>query len=155
MAAKRQTFFNTPWNERGAAERVLVITGTIGGIIGGVILVRRTVEAIKTRREQKLVDKDEQTFQGKGQKLSYPLSQYTIFADVLYESMEGIGTYKEEVAGVFYKMKNDLDVLQLNRSFGKKDGYSLAEWIAGDFSAEDKAFYINNILAKKGIKFRF
>lgn len=153
--AKRQTFFNTPWNERGAAERVLVITGTIGAIVGGVVLVRRTVEAIKTRREQQMVDKDEQTFQNKGQKLTYPLSQYLIFADTLYQSMKGSGTYEEEVAGVFYKMRNDLDILQLNRAFGKKDGYSLSEWIADDFSEEDKAYYINNILAKKKIKFRF
>lgn len=153
--AKRQTFFNTPWNERGTVERILVISSTLGAIIGGIILIRRTSEAIKLRQEKKLVDKDEQTFQGKGQKLTYPLSQYTIFADTLYTNMNGIGTYKPETAGVFYKMMNDLDVLQLNKAFGKKEGYSLSEWIADDFSEEDKDFYINNILRKKGIKFRF
>lgn len=153
--AKRQTFFNTPWNERGAVERVLVISATAGTIIGGIILIRRTAEAIRARKEKKAVDEDETTFKGKGQKLTYPLSQYTIFADSLYESMEGVGTYREEVAGVFYKMRNDLDVLQLVKTFGKKDGYSLSQWITGDFSAEDKAFYINDILAKKNIKFRF
>lgn len=155
MAAKRQTFFNTPWNERGAAERVLVITGTIGGIIGGVILVRRTIEAIKTKREQSQFDKDETSFQQSGQKLSYPLGQYVIFADTLYTAMEGMGTYETTVAGVMYKMRNSLDVLQLIKAFGKKDGYSLTEWINDDFEEDDKAFYINNILAAKGIKYRF
>lgn len=153
--SKRQTFFNTPWNERGAVERIAVIGVTLGGIIGGIVLIRRTAEAIRARKEKQAVDKDEQTFQGKGQKLTYPLSQYTIFADSLYESMEGIGTYKESVASVFYKMRNDLDVLQLVKSFGKRDGYSLSQWITDDFSAEDKAFYINDILARKNIKFRF
>lgn len=153
--AKRQTFFNTPWNERGAVERILVISATAGAVIGGIILIRRTSEAIKARKAQKLIDKDTETFQSKGQKLTYPLSQYTIYADILYTNMNGIGTYKQETAGVFYKMKNDLDVLQLIKAFGKKEGYTLAEWIADDFSEEDKDFYINNILAKKGIKFRF
>jgi len=69
--------------------------------------------------------------------------------------MEGMGTNETTVAGVMYKMRNSLDVLQLIKAFGKKEGYSLTEWINDDFEEDDKAFYINNILAAKGIKYRF
>lgn len=157
--SKKDNFFNTPWSARGPAERVLVISGTIGAIVGGVILIRRAGAAIQERKKQKAFDVDKETFEDKGQKLSYPVSQYYIFADTLFNAMDSSlfdwGTAETTVAGVMYKMKNDLDVLQTVKAFGKKDGYTLAEWIAGDFDPEDKNFYINNILAKKGIKFRF
>lgn len=157
--SKKDNFFNTPWSQRGPAERVVVITGSIGAIIGSIILIRNASEAIKARREKKAYDADKDTFTSGGQKLSYPASQYFVFADTLYNAMNSTlfdwGTAETTVAGVMYKMKNDLDVLETIKAFGKKDGYSLAEWIAGDFEPEDKDFYINNILAKKGIKFRF
>lgn len=157
--SKKDNFFNTPWSNRGPLERALLISGTIGGVIGSIVLIRRASAAIKERKKTKAFESDKETFEDKGQKLSYPLSQYFIFADTLFNAMDSSlfdwGTAETTVAGVMYKMKNDLDVLQTVKAFGKRDGYSLAEWIAGDFEPEDKAFYINNILAKKGIKFRF
>lgn len=157
--SKKDNFFNTPWSQRGPAERVLVISGTIGAIVGGVLVIRNISDRIKERKVSKAYDKDKESFQSKGQKLSYPASQYYVFADTLFNAMDSSlfdwGTAETTVAGVMYKMKNDLDVLETIKAFGKKDGYSLAEWIAGDFEPADKEFYINNILAKKGIKFRF
>jgi hypothetical protein len=160
--AKRSTFFNTPWNERGAIERVLIISGVIGGTIGGVILTRRAIAAIKERRKAKALESDAELFKGKGQKLTYPLGQYVLFADTIYTALNSDwydpstwGTAETTTAGVMYKMKNDLDVNQLVKTFGKRDGYTLTQWINGDFSQEDKETYINNILRKKGIKYRF
>lgn len=157
--AKRSTFFNTPWNKRGSIERVLIIGTVLGGTIGGIILTRRLVENVKARRAIKALESDVQGFTQQGQKLSYPLGQYVILADTLYTAMNSSafdwGTDETQVAGVMYKMKNDLDVNQLIKAFDRRDGYTLPEWIAGDFSQEDKEFYINNILRKKGIKYRF
>lgn len=157
--AKRSTFFNTPWEKRGSVERVLIIGSVIGGTIGGIILTRRIVSKIKEQRQAKQLQSDVNLFQSQGQKLSYPLGQYIILADTLYTAMNSSafdwGTDETQVAGVMYKMKNDLDVNQLIKAFDRRDGYTLPEWIAGDFSQEDKEFYINNILRKKGIKYRF
>jgi hypothetical protein len=157
--AKRSTFFNTPWNERGSIERVLIIGGVLGGTIGGIILTRRLIENIKARRAAKQLESDVKIFEQQGQKLSYPPGQYVLLADTLYTAMKSSafswGTDEEQVAGVMYKMKNDLDVNQLIKAFGRRDGYTLSEWIADDFSQEDKEFYINNILRKKKIKYRF
>jgi hypothetical protein len=157
--ANRSTFFNTPWDQRGPVERVLIISSVLGATIGGIVLTKRTIEAIKARRAQKALQSDVEGFQQQGQKLSYPLGQYVILADTLYTAMNSSafdwGTDETQVAGVMYKMKNDLDVNQLIKAFDRRDGYTLPEWIAGDFSQEDKEFYINNILRKKGIKYRF
>lgn len=148
-------FFNTPWSDRGVIERGLILGGTIGGGIFLAIKMKSIIENVKQRRKENTLYKDQQTLYKGGQIPSYLDTQYNGFADTLYQSMKGVGTYEEEVAGIMYKMKNDQDVLKLIQAFGTRDGYTLSEWIADDFSQEDKAFYINNILARKNIKFRF
>jgi hypothetical protein len=153
--AKRSTFFNTPWDQRGPVERVLIIGGVLGGTIAGIIFTRRIVAKIQERRQQKNLESDVNIFQQQGQKLSYPLGQYEILADTLFTAMNGWATDETQIAGVMYKMRNDLDVNQLIKAFGRREGFTLSEWIADDFSQEDKEFYINNILRKKGIKYRF
>lgn len=50
--------------------------------------------------------------------LSYPLSQYDIWANQLKQAMFDWGTNEEAIFSVFSKMKNDADVLQLIKSFG-------------------------------------
>jgi len=148
-------FFKTQWSDRGPVERIVILGGAIGGGIFLLIKGKKIIEAIKNRQK-------DQTFQGDlnelitgGKNLSYQDSQYLIFADSLYQAMKGYGTDETSIAGIMYKMKNDADVLKLVQSFGQKDGYTLPEWIADDFSQDDKTFYINNILAKKGIQYRF
>lgn len=157
--AQRSTFFNTPWDQRGPVERVLIISTVVGGSIGAIILTRRLITRLQERKQEKQLQSDVNLFQSQGQKLSYPLGQYVILADTLYTAMNSStfdwGTDETQVAGVMYRMKNDLDVNQLIKAFGRRDGYTLPEWISGDFSNEDKDFYINNILRKKGIKYRF
>lgn len=153
--AKKDNIFTAKWSERGPAERVLLIVAGTSLTVASIVAINRLIKTIKERRISQQQEKDIDTLQNKGQKASYLPTQYTIWADYLYECMEGIGTYRPEFASVIYKMKNDIDVLRLNEAFGKKDGYTLSQWIAGDFSAEDKDFYINSILRKKGIKFQF
>jgi hypothetical protein len=149
------TFFNTPWSDRGPIERGLILGGTIGGSILLAIKMKSIIENIKARKKENTLFKDQQSLNKGGQVPSYQDTQYNVFADTLYQSMKGVGTYEEEVAGVMYKMKNDIDILKLIQAFGTRGGFSLSEWIADDFDQEDKAFYINDILQRKGIKYRF
>ena len=145
-------FFNTPWSDRAPIERILILGAGIGGTIFLLIKGKKLIEYYKNRQEQKTIEGD---IKKTGADPSYLDSQYILFADTLYTAMKGAGTDEEAVAGVMYKMKNGADVLKLINAFGQKDGYSLTEWIADDFSQEDKTFYINNVLAKKGIQFKF
>lgn len=145
-------FFKTSWSDRGPVERFMILGAGIGGTIFLLVKGKEILENIKNKKKELEITKD---IKGTGKKLSYPESQYQVFADTLYISMDGAGTYEEQVAGVMYKMKNDADVLKLIQKFGTKDGYSLTEWINGDFDEENKNFYVNQILAKKGITIRF
>lgn len=145
-------FFNTKWSDRGPFERGILLAASIGGTVFLLIKGKSIIEKIQQQRQQAQIGRD---IAATGRTVSYSDSQFNSFADILYTAMNGVGTDEEGVAGIMYKMKNDADVLKLIQIFGQKDGYTLAEWIASEFSQEDKSFYINGILAKKGISFRF
>ena len=113
---------------------------------------------------------DEKAAKAKGQALSYTLSSYqglanTIF-DAWFQRYNPFNAVDETIVlSVFSKMKNDLDVLQLIRAFGKRRApvnflslltpdVTLPEWLSIGLEANEiKA--INDVLAKKGISFQF
>ena len=145
-------FFTTSWGDRGPVERVIILGAGIGGTIFLLVKGKQILQNIKNKQKELDLSSD---IKATGKKLSYPESQYQIFADTLYTAMDGLGTNYEIVAGVMYKMKNDADILKVIQKFGQKEGYSLAEWINDDMEEADKSMYVNQILAKKGIKIRF
>jgi hypothetical protein len=58
------------------------------------------------------------------QKLTYPLSNYLLFANLLDESMRyGIGDNYKAVVNTLQKMNNNKDVLQLIKAYGNRQGY--------------------------------
>ncbi len=60
----------------------------------------------------------------KQQKLSFPLSQYQLFANALHESMKyGIGDNYPAVVSTLKKMNTDRDVLELIKAYGNRQGY--------------------------------
>ena len=113
---------------------------------------------------------DEKAAKAKGQALSYTLTSYqglanTIF-DAWFQRYNPFNAVDEKIVlSVMNKMKNDLDVLQLIRAFGKRRSpvnflsllvpdVTLSEWLSiGLEPAELKA--VNDVLAKKGISFQF
>ena len=153
--AKKDNILTAKWSERGPAERVLLIVAGTSLTVMSIVAINRLIKGIRERRIGQQQEKDIDTLENKGQKASYLPTQYNIWADYLYECLDGWGTYEEEFASVMYKMKNDIDVLRLNDAFGTRGGKKLSSWIAQEFSAPDKAFYINDILRKKGIKFQY
>jgi hypothetical protein len=124
----------------------------------------------KNPTDESSLSADEKAAKAKGQALSYTLSSYqglanTIF-DSWYQRYNPFNAVDEKIVlSVFSKMKNDLDVLQLIRAFGKRRSpvnflsllvpdVTLPEWLSiGLEPAELKA--INDVLAKKGISFQF
>ena len=113
---------------------------------------------------------DEKAAKAKGQALSYTLTSYQGLANTIYNAwfqrFNPFNAVDETIVlSVMDKMKNDLDVLQLIRAFGKRRSpvnfasllvpdVTLPEWLSiGLEPNEIKA--VNDVLSKKGISFKF
>jgi len=160
--AKKQTFFNTSWDKREGWEKKVII----GGVIGSAVLIRYLIklytEKAAAARITNAMNEDTLILTGQGQRLTHTNSQYFGYADTLYTGMNSdwynpfsAGTDEEGIQDVMRQMKTDLDVFELIKAFGKRDGYTLGEWLADEFSSSDKEFYINEPLRRNGVKFQF
>ncbi len=101
--------------------------------------------------------------QAAGIKLTYPKSQYSIFADTLEEAFEYMGTDQEAIESVFSKMMNDADVTELIKAYGVRansfigwaNDYTLPQLITSELQRGEIQTYINKPLEKNGVNFRF
>jgi hypothetical protein len=151
---KTEYYQSLPSWAKGAVA-VAVIAGI--GIIGFVIY-----KNFKPRtKEEKELDKDEDTFISQGQKPSFPKSQYTAFADTIQQENLSWNTDEEKIYGIFKQMKNDLDIVMLIQAFGERrpqftinTGMALVPFLNEDLNRSEIG-EINKILAAKNIKFRF
>ena len=124
----------------------------------------------KNPTDESSLTADEKAAKAKGQALSYTLSSYQGLANTIFNAWfqryNPFNAVDETIVlSVFNKMKNDLDVLQLIRAFGKRRSpvnflslltpdVTLGEWLSiGLEPAEIKA--VNDVLTKKGISFQF
>lgn len=110
-----------------------------------------------TERDDTLADPKEEN-------LSYPMINYTTFANAIEVALEMYWDDEEQVYFVFEQMNNNDDVLQLMKSFGVRKAsplgiypsYSgtLSEWLSFNLT-ESEIIRINDILDGKGISIRF
>ena len=124
----------------------------------------------KNPTDESSLSADEKAAKAKGQALSYTLTSYQGLANTIfnswYQTYNPFNSVDETIVlSVMNKMRNDLDVLQLVRAFGKRRApvnflslltpqVTLGEWLSiGLEPAELKI--INELLAKKGISFQF
>lgn len=135
--------------------------------VGGYALIRSLKKSPEEKRQDRI--KEDIKEAEKTQKLSYPLSSYQGFADKIfsgwstnYNPFDRLN--EEPIYEVFKAMKNDLDVLELIKAFGKRreptaiigllNNVALPEWLAVGMDT-DEIDQVNSILASKGIKYRF
>ena len=95
--------------------------------------------------------------------LTYPLSQYSTFANIIETAGFDIGTDEDAIYSVFRKLKNNADYLQLKKAWGSPNrkiydwgfGYNmtLPQYIRWEMS-NNEVKKINAILQSKGIKYR-
>jgi len=97
----------------------------------------------------------------------YSEVQFKTWADTLEQAMSGQGTDEDQVKRIFEYMQNRADVLQLIKSFGTRDyaddkfllwnvkPFNLNQWIGAEFDGPDTDFYINDVLKKRGIDYKF
>ena len=143
----------------------LIVTGVA---IGGYIAYR--VYRKKNPTDASALAQDEKDAKLKGQVLSYTYSSYQGLADTIFNAwFQNFNIFNPVdetiILSAINKMKNDLDVLQLIRAFGKRrapipfgsfftSDVTLPEWLSiGLNESEIKA--VNDVLAKKGISFKF
>lgn len=139
-------------------------------IIGaGGYLIYRSFKKSPAQKTQEAIQKDIQKAEEQKQVLSYPLSDYNGFADKIFTgwstNFNPFDRLNEEpIYEVFKAMKNDLDVYQLIKAFGKRreptpilglfNEVGLAEWLAVGMDT-DEIDTVNKILSNKGIKYQF
>lgn len=151
------------------SERGKKIAMVVGLIIGGFIVYRVTKKIIKEKdnREElqegyNELDKFNQNPSTAQKITNFQAEQY---ANIIFNAVNGYTTDEDAVGKVFYKLNNNADFLALSKAFGIRkisSGYlnpepdykaTLTEAITIDFSVTEKKV-LNNILAKKKIKFR-
>ena len=99
--------------------------------------------------------------------LSYPLSSFASFADILHNAMLGVGTDFTSIKNVFSKINNKSDLFQLIKSFGTRGSYidygiynalvfsgNLSYWLNDELSESEKDELIL-MLKNKNIIFTF
>lgn len=135
--------------------------------LGGYIVYRNLKKSPEEKRQDRI--KEDIKEAEKSQTLSYPLSSYQGFADKIftgwstnYNPFDRLN--EEPIYEVFKAMKNDLDVLELIKAFGKRreptaiigllNNVALPEWLSVGMDT-DEIDQVNKILQSKGIKYRF
>jgi NADPH-dependent 7-cyano-7-deazaguanine reductase QueF-like protein len=115
------------------------------------------LQSVNTKTEAKVLE-------DAGMKLSYSSSKYPGWADELFAYMDGPGTKVGEINRVFSYMKNDRDILELEKAFGLRlsswssswftDPTDLQDWLKGDLS-EAALGDLNAQLSRQGINKKF
>jgi mannitol-specific phosphotransferase system IIBC component len=142
------------------------------GVAVGTIIVFKILKAVKQAQEDTANRNETQSTANELQVLNQnPATKQTIttgqansYANKIFASMNGKGTYEDEIVDVFKKIKNDADFLAISKSFGTRTIESRV-WLVEDFRGtliqcladELSSGYvtdINNILKSKKIKYR-
>lgn len=136
------------------------------GVVGAYLVLKKFKNAINTwinKTKQNTNVNDELENAKKENKLSFPLSQYDNFANIIETACFDVGTDEDTIFGVFYKLKNNADFLALTKAWGNPTrriydwalpyDYTLVQILRFELSNSD-CQKINNILAKKNIKYK-
>jgi len=141
----------------------LLIAGAVGFIVykSG----KGVSEAFKKWQANRDLEKEKNQLE-KNQKLTYPITQYKIFADNIFDAFVGSlidPTDEQRIRTVMSKMKNNLDVLKLIEVYGTRDGgitwwtpkMTLIEQIPYDMNDADIETYVNKPLRANGVTYQF
>ncbi len=121
-------------------------------IIAIIIGLRYFKKYLKRRKNKQILSNLEQDINVR--KISYPLSYYPLWANELFEAMDGAGTNEDVIYKIFGKLKTKDDVLQLITAFGVKDDETLTQWLVDDLGEDDRAT-LNRLLSDKNIDYQF
>lgn len=131
-------------------------------IIGlGAYAIYKVGSAIGKKLSLSNADKDIRDAQKAGAVASYSAATYSQLADKIYASvMYTWGTDEQAIYDVFNLMKNNIDVANLIKAFGKRrvefstQDQELGAHLSNDLDSSEIA-KVNSILASKNITYRF
>lgn len=158
----QSNFLNKRWQDRGFIERAGIIGGSVALILFGRKAYKNLIVKIRENKYKNLVQSEQSELENKGQQLTFPKSNYFTFADQLDQAFQYAGTDEQSIYNIFSKMKNDLDILELNNAFGKRsiyffgigDDLTLPKAIREELD-QDEISVINKMLYAKKIKYRY
>lgn len=170
MATKVVTYYKglPPWG-RGVV--------VVGGAVVAVIVVAKIYKGIKNKiaennamLEAQQSASDLKDLIGMGVNPTYPNSQYESWSNQLVQAFTGCGTDVDAVYSIFKNIQNEADILKLISTYGIRPYDKCMHWIylfgggvqnlslpgamTSELSSSD-IDNINNLLASKGIKYRF
>lgn len=110
-------------------------------------LISQIRERVKNKELDKRIDKSN---------LSYGESQYKVYAQKLFDAMNGWQTDEDAIYEVFKKMNNIDDILQLQIAFSdvEDENETLSEWLHDDLSSSEMK-QLNAIIAERSIEYSF
>lgn len=110
-------------------------------------LISQIRERVKNKELDKRIDKSN---------LSYGESQYKVYAQKLFDAMNGWQTDEDAIYEVFKKMNNIDDILQLQIAFSdvEDENATLSEWLHDDLSSSEMK-QLNAIIAERSIEYSF
>ncbi|MBP5371570.1 MAG: hypothetical protein J6Y55_06575 [Bacteroidales bacterium] len=110
-------------------------------------LISQIRERVKNKELDKRIDKSN---------LSYGESQYKVYAQKLFDAMNGWQTDEDAIYEVFKKMNNIDDILQLQIAFSdvEDENSTLSEWLHDDLSSSEMK-QLNAIIAERSIEYSF
>jgi hypothetical protein len=142
-----------------------ILIGAVG-VVGAYLLIKKfqvEIKAFINKRKQNENVTDELKDAEKKQPLTYPLSQYDNFANIIETACFDLGTDEQAIYQVFYRLKNNADFLQLAKAWGNPTRRYYEYFVPMDFTlvqmlrydmSDSECQVVNQILAKKGIKYR-
>lgn len=147
--------------------RNIIILAMIILLFAIVVLIIQALEKAKKEKQlNQAFDDDIKTLTQSGQVPSYPETTYKNLADRIEGASEGfvfgLGTDEEAMISVFTELKNELDVVKLEKAFGARippdcvafcDARPLGDYLAYELG-EDVA-KVNKVLSNNGINMRF
>jgi hypothetical protein len=151
----------------------VVAVAAVGGVIYLILKLQKAGSIIKSPEEK--VDKEEAKQQQeelereiKKKPLTYPLSQYKTFANVIEEACNEEGTDEEAIYTTFRKLKSNADYLALQKAWGNPTRFvtpdfylfyttgkrfTIPQLLRNDMS-DSEIRKVNQILANNNIKYR-
>lgn len=139
-------------------------------IAGGIFVVYKVLDHFVFSREDDITKKDVtddiKILEKKGITLSYTKSQYEVWASQLYQAVNTniFSTNQEAIIRILGYMKNDADILQLIKAFGKRTlegglfmnkGDGTLPELVGFALDEDEIKVVNLGFQRRGLKYRF
>jgi hypothetical protein len=167
------------WDGLPSWSKGVIIVGGLAAVYFGVTAtLNRIKNAEKNKKAREALEKintEIKQLENKGLKQTYPDSQYNSWADSIAKQFsgcdweQGIGWSGSgsKLYNICYRMENDLDFAKLLNAYGIRTYdqcgfYPFAGKFTGNLSQavadelkEWEIFEINNLLAKRGIKYKF